>query len=107
MAKQPHLNTFRGVYQMRGNHTVTCLKANYRIKGKIPELPGRKEDRFRTEFTIAQYNKYSSGEISRLDWISFRSRCVKWNKWNGFFVVALLFYVDGKHLRSCRDGQLT
>ena len=22
-------------------------------------------------------------------------------------VVALLFYVDGKHLRSCRDGQLT
>ena len=24
-----------------------------------------------------------------------------------FFVVALLFYVHGKHLRSCRDGQLT
>ena len=23
------------------------------------------------------------------------------------FVVALLFYVHGKHLRSCRDGQLT
>ena len=22
-------------------------------------------------------------------------------------VVALLFYVQGKHLRSCRDGQLT
>ena len=22
-------------------------------------------------------------------------------------VVVLLFYVDGKHLRSCRDGQLT
>ena len=22
-------------------------------------------------------------------------------------VVALLFYVHGKHLRSCRDGQLT
>ena len=22
-------------------------------------------------------------------------------------VVALLFYVNGKHLRSCRDGQLT
>ena len=24
-----------------------------------------------------------------------------------FKVVALLFYVQGKHLRSCRDGQLT
>ena len=23
------------------------------------------------------------------------------------FVVALLFYLHGKHLRSCRDGQLT
>ena len=22
-------------------------------------------------------------------------------------VVALLFYIHGKHLRSCRDGQLT
>ena len=26
---------------------------------------------------------------------------------SGFVVVALLFYVHGKHLRSCRDGQLT
>ena len=25
----------------------------------------------------------------------------------GFVVVALLFYVHGEHLRSCRDGQLT
>ena len=25
----------------------------------------------------------------------------------GTIVVALLFYVHGKHLRSCRDGQLT
>ena len=24
----------------------------------------------------------------------------------GFVVVVLLFYVHGKHLRSCRDGQL-
>ena len=24
-----------------------------------------------------------------------------------FFIVVLLFYVHGKHLRSCRDGQLT
>ena len=24
-----------------------------------------------------------------------------------YFVVDLLFYVHGKHLRSCRDGQLT
>ena len=26
---------------------------------------------------------------------------------NRVVVVALLFYVHGKHLRSCRDGQLT
>ena len=26
---------------------------------------------------------------------------------SGFVVVVLLFYVHGKHLRSCRDGQLT
>ena len=26
---------------------------------------------------------------------------------NSFVVVVLLFYVHGKHLRSCRDGQLT
>ena len=24
-----------------------------------------------------------------------------------YIVVVLLFYVHGKHLRSCRDGQLT
>ena len=24
-----------------------------------------------------------------------------------YVVVVLLFYVNGKHLRSCRDGQLT
>ena len=29
------------------------------------------------------------------------------NVLNFFVVVALLFYVHGKHLRSCRDGQLT
>ena len=25
----------------------------------------------------------------------------------GLLIVDLLFYVHGKHLRSCRDGQLT
>ena len=25
----------------------------------------------------------------------------------GMVIVVLLFYVHGKHLRSCRDGQLT
>ena len=31
------------------------------------------------------------------------------DQWKAFVVVvvALLFYVHGKHLRSCRDGQLT
>ena len=48
------------------------------------------------------------------------STSIQWVKWRpyleglhhqgmqaGFVVVALLFYVHGKHLRSCRDGQLT
>ena len=34
-----------------------------------------------------------------------------WSKPKGWFILvvvdALLFYVHGKHLRSCRDGQLT
>ena len=30
-----------------------------------------------------------------------------WNIIQLSFVVVLLFYVHGKHLRSCRDGQLT
>ena len=31
------------------------------------------------------------------------------SSYTGYFgvVVALFFYVHGKHLRSCRDGQLT
>ena len=34
---------------------------------------------------------------------------VGWFGFNGslIVVVVLLFYVNGKHLRSCRDGQLT
>ena len=28
-------------------------------------------------------------------------------KWGLLLIVVLLFYVLGKHLRSCRDGQLT
>ena len=31
----------------------------------------------------------------------------KWHIIRFVVVVALLFYVHGKHLRSCRDGQLT
>ena len=27
--------------------------------------------------------------------------------WSGFVVAVLLFYIHGKHLRSCRDSQLT
>ena len=32
---------------------------------------------------------------------------MEWKKSWSVVVVALLFYVHGKHLRSCRDGQLT
>ena len=38
--------------------------------------------------------------------IMFISKVIKSPSVN-FVVVALLFYVHGKHLRSCRDGQLT
>ena len=49
-------------------------------------------------------------------WISIHTLCVMIAKEQGFFlkakkpqivVVVLLFYVHGKHLRSCRDGPLT
>ena len=30
-----------------------------------------------------------------------------WSTLMCYVVVVLLFYVHGKHLRSCRDGQLT
>ena len=33
--------------------------------------------------------------------------CASQKTWLHCFFVALLFYVHGKHLRSCRDGQLT
>ena len=32
-------------------------------------VTARKEDKTRTEFTISQYRKYSSGEITRLEYI--------------------------------------
>ena len=35
------------------------------------------------------------------------SRCVSRNASVVVVIVVLLFYVHGKHLRSCRDGQLT
>ena len=37
---------------------------------------------------------------------SFKYTCLVLNTFV-VVVVALLFYVHGKHLRSCRDGQLT
>ena len=42
---------------------------------------------------------YSSGDI-------FDKKCREKERFV-VVVVALLFYVHGKHLRSCRDGQLT
>ena len=38
---------------------------------------------------------------------SFLEHSVKYIGSHNVVVVALLFYVHGKHLRSCRDGQLT
>ena len=42
-------------------------------------------------FTIRLFSKYTEN-VNTVDVV---------------VVVALLFYVQGKHLRSCRDGQLT
>ena len=46
--------------------------------------------------------------LTNTDTKSFDIVCLEYNVLNYFFVVvALLFYVHGKHLRSSRDGQLT
>ena len=42
-------------------------------------------------FTIGLFSKYTEN-VNTVDFV---------------VVVALLFYIHGKHLRSCRDGQLT
>ena len=47
-------------------------------------------------FEVARVGVYSDCDLSHL---SFKQKVV--------VVVVLLFYVHGKHLRSCRDGQLT
>ena len=39
--------------------------------------------------------------------VKFESHLPKGLGGNSIVVVALLFYVHGKHLRSCQDGQLT
>ena len=36
-----------------------------------------------------------------------RVRLISCVQWIVVVIVVLLFYVHGKHLRSCRDGQLT
>ena len=54
---------------------------------------------------ISYFNLYFHSFNLKL--LMFRSKLRY--QWFGmiFVVVALLFYVHGKHLRSCRDGQLT
>ena len=59
------------------------------------------------------YYKHYKYEVSH-QYVLMCEYISKHNKKEGFLqdgsivvVVALLFYVRGKHLRSCRDGQLT
>ena len=42
-------------------------------------------------------------------YVYIREECLGRGSYTGYFVVviALFFYVHGKHLRSCRGGQLT
>ena len=62
---------------------------------------------------IDRSRKPAKGQIicQRIDYLSFsvygQIETLKIPVIMIFVVVALLFYVHGKHLRSCRDGQLT
>ena len=49
------------------------------------------------------YNKKSQGSLRRLSFFKILLVIIP----IFIVVVVLLFYVHGKHLRSCRDGQLT
>ena len=57
-------------------------------------------------------NKYIQGKYKNTQAL-FAFCTLKWPTLNWckeaekFVVVVLLFYIHGKHLRSCRDGQLT
>ena len=54
-----------------------------------------------------QSDPTDNGFVINLLETSKRLRTIKKDVVSSVVVVALLFYVHSKHLRSCRDGQLT
>ena len=46
-------------------------------------------------------------EWTRMDFASLTRTAEDRTRWKVLYCIVLLFYVHGKHLRSCRDGQLT
>ena len=63
----------------------TPMKDTYNLKQLIPQSQFTRTTLRYLELTVSEY-------CMPFDFV---------------VVVALLFYVHGKHLRSCRDGQLT
>ena len=60
---------------------------------------------YKDEHAIAKFTEAHAAfglGISHSHWLFFNVKSIL-----VVVVVALLFYIHGKHLRSCRDGQLT
>ena len=62
------------------------------------ESPHRGDSYEYKQYTIFSIQKKTAQNYSKSAALEFFPKVV---------VVVLLFYVHGKHLRSCRDGQLT
>ena len=73
---------------------VTLVLAGFHLLGKVCDGATRNE------------SDWSVPDTVELQWLEHL-----WNHKNmfetGVVVVVVLFYIHSKHLRSCRDGQLT
>ena len=67
------------------------------------ELPHRGNSNEYTQYTIFNVKK----KKEKITLVGPKSAATRFFSKDLLFVVALLFYVHGKHLRSSRDGQLT
>ena len=83
-----------GIVKEKRHHTVSAINNN------IPIRLGLKLNRGIHKNTIVIYMDDS-------DFTSFSTVVQSYLYQDDVVVVVLLFYVHGKHLRSCRDGQLT
>ena len=77
--------------------TVPC-RIVFAKPGDLETWPKHLNFRFLTRVRSSSYSPMAA-------WIFLRTSSLV--TWSLYDVVVLLFYVHGKHLRSCRDGQLT